>query len=110
MCWRESAANWLYGVALRGARVQHPKLRRPVARARGGRHGQNRVAAGGRLCGTVRLMDEELHRLPERYWQPLLLCYLEGQKRAIGRCSDWACRCERCIAALSAAWHCCGRG
>ena len=27
------------------------------------------------------MLDQKLRRLPERYRQPLLLCYLEGQTR-----------------------------
>jgi RNA polymerase sigma factor (sigma-70 family) len=76
----ELLANWLYGVAYRTA--QHARER--SAR----RHQREREAASMPSPQTDpespshdlgRLLDEELHRLPEKYRLPLVLCYLEGR-------------------------------
>jgi len=80
--WRESVGNWLYGVACRTAL----RLR---TRAGARRHHEHQ-AASMRTGGAVALaeqedarsmLDEELVRLPDRYRQPLLLCYLQGLTR-----------------------------
>jgi RNA polymerase sigma factor (sigma-70 family) len=77
---RESLAGWLYGVAQR--------LARQVRLAEAARARRERRAAGGRgeaAAGDpgwdelLRVLDEELQRLPERFRTPLLLCYLEGR-------------------------------
>jgi RNA polymerase sigma factor (sigma-70 family) len=77
---RESLASWLYRVAQRIAR--HARL------AEAGRSRRERQAAAGREQATdgdpgweelLRVLDEELQRMPERYRSPLLLCYLEGR-------------------------------
>jgi RNA polymerase sigma factor (sigma-70 family) len=76
----ELLANWLYGVAYRTA--QHARDR--TAR----RHQREREAASMSVPRTDleeslnelgRVLDEELHRLPEKYRLPLVLCYLEGK-------------------------------
>jgi RNA polymerase sigma factor (sigma-70 family) len=76
----ELLANFLYGVAYRTA------LNARSRAARRGRH--EREAAS--MCSAAsdpesfgqevhELLDEELHRLPEKYRTPLILCYLEGK-------------------------------
>src|SRR5262249_13124338 len=99
--WRDSVSNWLYEVAYRVA----TKARTDAGRRRGherraaketrflGKTGlltPNRDAAWRELCGVP---DEELHRLPERYRAPLLLCYLEGQTQdQAAHRLDWSLR------------------
>ncbi len=74
---RESVGSWLYKVAYRVA------LR---ARARGNRGPDELPAdlpapegADDLLWRDLRpVLDEEIHRLPEKYRTPFVLCYLEG--------------------------------
>lgn len=76
----ELLANWLYGVAYRTA--LHARQR---AARRGAR--DKEVAAMFSPVNETeiesrelrRVLDEELHRLPEKYRAPLVLCYLEGK-------------------------------
>src|SRR6516162_1165068 len=80
--WHDSVANWLYGVAYRLARkVREAAVRRAARESRAAvRIGDDPLAAitGRELLGAL---DEELLRLPERYREPLVLCYLEGLAR-----------------------------
>lgn len=78
--WHESIANWLYGVAWRMS--AEAKARRTRRRER---ERQEMVMpeespmpddATRDLCSAL---DEELRKLPPRYQDPLLLCYLEGR-------------------------------
>jgi RNA polymerase sigma-70 factor (ECF subfamily) len=76
----ELPANWLYGVAYRTA--LH-------SRQRAARRGEREREAAKMIAPRSdpeseseelrRILDEELHRLPERYRAPLVLCYLEGK-------------------------------
>src|SRR5262245_41335644 len=79
---QKSIANWLYGVARRTAmksreraarrrRVEKvaPMLPEPAARPQ---------SSLQEICA---LLDDELSRLPARYRQPLLLCYMESHTR-----------------------------
>ncbi|HTU90099.1 MAG TPA: sigma-70 family RNA polymerase sigma factor [Gemmataceae bacterium] len=76
----ELLANWLYGVAYRTA--LH-------ARQRGARRSEREREAAAMSVPKSdpeyeptelrRVLDEELHRLPEKYRAPLILCYLEGK-------------------------------
>jgi RNA polymerase sigma factor (sigma-70 family) len=79
---KASLASWLHRVAYRVA----ADLRRDIARRRGREERTGDIAATDtstditwRELRTV--LDEELHRLPERYRAPLILCYLEGKTR-----------------------------
>src|SRR5437868_14284770 len=76
---RELIANWLYGVAQRVAR----RARAAAAR----RHGKEQRATEVTAFGTddaasaelVRVIHEELDRLPTKYRSPVVLCCLEGK-------------------------------
>jgi len=84
----DSVASWLYKVGYRIAlRLRQDKVRRRVQEQRqlqpppSGRQGES----GGEGLGDVvrrelqQILDEEVHRLPEKYRAPILLCYLQGQ-------------------------------
>ena len=70
--------NWLYGVALRVANKERAKgaRRRFVERQAADRVTQADGTAG--LAELRSVIDEEIHRLPERYRVPLVLCHMEG--------------------------------
>src|SRR5258708_5720859 len=80
--WQTSIANWLYTTARRVCRNA-----RVVARRRAAREGRAAVpeavhpvdAMTGREF--LRILDEELEKLPPRYREPLVLCCLEGLTR-----------------------------
>ncbi len=75
---RTLLSNWLYGVAYRVAHKERAKglRRREVEREAGERAWEVGVDSNQAELRTV--IDEEIHRLPERYRLPLLLCHLEG--------------------------------
>src|SRR5262249_53259091 len=77
---RDNLAGWLYGVTRR--------LARQAQLAEAARSRRERKAAGvrgpayerdGGWDELLRILDEELQRMPERLRAPLLLCYLEGR-------------------------------
>jgi RNA polymerase sigma-70 factor (ECF subfamily) len=76
----ELLANWLYGVAYRTA--LHAR-QRSVRRSEREREAAKMIAPsndpGGESEELQRILDEELHRLPQKYRAPLVLCYLEGK-------------------------------
>jgi RNA polymerase sigma factor (sigma-70 family) len=76
---RDSVGSWLYGVAFRVA----SNLKAKTARRRKYEHLVARtVRTSGPddpLADARALLLEELERLPDRYRQPLVLCYLEGK-------------------------------
>jgi RNA polymerase sigma factor (sigma-70 family) len=80
--WNDSIANWLYGVAHRLARkAKDAALRRSVHEARAPVRSVSdplTEITGRELLGAF---DEEMLRLPGKYREPLLLCYLEGLTR-----------------------------
>jgi RNA polymerase sigma factor (sigma-70 family) len=78
VAWRDSVANWLYGVAYRLALN---------AKLSAGRRRRHEASAPARAAGpaeeiTLReaqaILNEELARLPTRYRAPLVHCFLEG--------------------------------
>jgi RNA polymerase sigma factor (sigma-70 family) len=77
----DSLAGWLHRVALHAA-VQ---LKRNISRRKDWSALPADVAQAERDDVSWRevrgLVDEELARLPERFRQPLILCYLEGKTR-----------------------------
>jgi RNA polymerase sigma factor (sigma-70 family) len=77
---RDSLAGWLYGVAQRLARQARLAEAARTRRERRAATERCSAAAGDPAWRELlRVLDEELQRLPERYRLPLLLCYLEGQ-------------------------------
>jgi len=78
--WQDSIANWLYGVAYRVA----VRARNAATVRRRHESQVHDMPRSDSLTETERqelrtLLDEELHRLPEKYRAPLVLCYLEGK-------------------------------
>jgi RNA polymerase sigma factor (sigma-70 family) len=76
----ERLANWLFGVAYRvAARIRAKAVKQESLQM----HSleplmeDNTVEVARRELQSV--LDEELHRLPETYRLPLILCYLEGK-------------------------------
>lgn len=80
--WQASVANWLYTTA---RKVAHNA--RLAAARRGKREGAVAVSESvppfDAMTGRelVAALDEELDKLPPRYREPLVLCYLEGLTR-----------------------------
>jgi RNA polymerase sigma-70 factor (ECF subfamily) len=76
----ELLANWLYGVAYRTA--LHAR-QRTARRGEREREAAKMIVPSDEPEGDAqelrRILDEELHRLPEKYRAPLVLCYLEGK-------------------------------
>jgi RNA polymerase sigma factor (sigma-70 family) len=80
--WQDSVHGWLYGVAHQMAKkAKRARLRRRVREieARRASHPSPSPHAAMRELSAV--LDEELRRLPARYREPLLLCYLQGMTR-----------------------------
>jgi RNA polymerase sigma factor (sigma-70 family) len=80
--WQESVANWLYATARKvshNARVAAERR----ARRETGAVVPEAVEPVDRMTGRERLaaLDAALDRLPARYREPLVLCYLEGLTR-----------------------------
>jgi RNA polymerase sigma factor (sigma-70 family) len=77
---RELLGNWLYGVAYRVALRARAEGARRRQRERPG--GEERAVEPARetMPDDLRpVIHEEVHRLPEKYRIPVVLCYLEGQ-------------------------------
>jgi RNA polymerase sigma factor (sigma-70 family) len=71
---------WLHGVAFRvAARIRSNAARRPAEESRGARPEAVRFADELERTELRSLIDEEIHRLPERYRRAVVLCYLEGR-------------------------------
>src|SRR5438105_3571101 len=78
---RTSVGSWLHGIALRVS------LRARIARARRQAREQRmaaRTADSNRadLHELAVVLDDQLEQLPAKYRDPLVLCYLEGLRRA----------------------------
>jgi RNA polymerase sigma factor (sigma-70 family) len=105
--WRESVTGWLGAVASRlarhalGAAMRQRSRERPAGALADGEDEQRtpgRDGDYGRLPDDVHphedplgevarrelrlVLDDELHRLPEKYRAPVVLCYLEGKTNA----------------------------
>ncbi|MCI0461711.1 MAG: RNA polymerase sigma factor [Gemmataceae bacterium] len=86
--WHDSIANWLHGVARRLALKQRGRAARRRALEQQLTHARPTSSASALTWDELQpLLDEELERLPARYREPLVLCYLEGLTRdeAAGR-------------------------
>ena len=75
-------ANWLYATARKVARNARLAAARR-ARREGAAAVPEAVPPADAMTGRELLaaLDEELDRLPPRYREPLVLCYLEGLTR-----------------------------
>jgi RNA polymerase sigma factor (sigma-70 family) len=80
--WRSSAAGWLYAVARKVAGNARVAARRR-ARREAVVAGPDHVQPVDRMTGRELLaaVDAELDRLPPRYRDPLVLCFLQGLTR-----------------------------
>src|SRR5262249_53411156 len=82
VCWHGSVAGWLHGVAHNTARRARDASAR---RAHHERLAPARAAADPLAEMSARelldALDEELSHLPQKYREPLVLCYLEGAAR-----------------------------
>jgi RNA polymerase sigma factor (sigma-70 family) len=79
--WGPSVGPWLYEVASRLACAARRRAARRRERERRAAVPEARPAPDASLCELAGVVDEELHRLPGPYRQPLLLCCLEGRTR-----------------------------
>jgi RNA polymerase sigma factor (sigma-70 family) len=77
----ESVASWLYGVAYRIAVRAKARSARRQARERQGVAVEAIAPAEGEGQDFVPVLHEEVHRLPEKYRTPVVLCYLQGKSR-----------------------------
>src|SRR5208283_330735 len=79
---REMVGNWLYGVAYRTARKAKAAAARRHLKEREVRHMPHPEPTGDEMWQELRpLLDRELHRLPDKYRVPVVLCDLEGKTR-----------------------------
>ncbi len=80
-----SLAGWLYRVAHRAALAARARLARSVPAA--DLESEALAPPSGGEEGLRELLDQEVQRLPEKYREPFVLCYLEGRttEEAAGR-------------------------
>jgi RNA polymerase sigma factor (sigma-70 family) len=90
--WRDSAAGWLYAVALRlAARARCQAARRPLSAVVEPAAPDPFEAMSAR--DLLAALDEELAALPERYRGPAVLCWLEGRtQQEAARLLGWSLR------------------
>jgi RNA polymerase sigma factor (sigma-70 family) len=78
----ESVASWLHGVAYR---IAHRAKQMTIKRKNRDRRATAREPQSATADLAVRdlqaILDDELHRLPEKYRAPFVLCCLEGRSR-----------------------------
>jgi RNA polymerase sigma-70 factor (ECF subfamily) len=80
---RDSIASWLFGVALRLAlRARQAAAVRRFHERQGGHLAAARSSAARGHSECEALLHEEISRLPERFREPVVLCYLEGLSTA----------------------------
>ncbi len=77
---RRSVGSWLHGVALRVARRARSDAARRMAHERriAEMNAREAVFDARGDEGDFRLLHEEVERLPQKYREPVVLCYLEG--------------------------------
>ncbi len=79
---RETVGNWLYGVAFRTALQAKSKIKRRYAREKQVNEMPEPEENQPSCCNDLlALLDRELHRLPDKYRLPVVLCDLEGRSR-----------------------------
>ncbi len=77
---QELVGNWLWGVAYRTAKRAQADLARWHARERQVRMAMEADPVEEVMYRELRsVLDEEIKRLPTKYRQPFVLCYLEGK-------------------------------
>jgi RNA polymerase sigma factor (sigma-70 family) len=77
---REALGSWLYGVAYRVAlKARTAALRRRGHETRAASRTEEQPEPGGIGDDLRPLIDEEVNRLPDKYRQPVVLCYFEGK-------------------------------
>lgn len=80
--WQPSVANWLHTTARRVAAKARRVSARRVKREGGAAVSESTLPRDDLSARELfAILDEELERLPERYREPLVLCYLEGLSR-----------------------------
>jgi RNA polymerase sigma factor (sigma-70 family) len=78
----EAVSSWLHGVAYRLALKARARAnRRQMREQPAHEHGSPSTVDDLTLRELRAILNEELHRLPEKYRTPLLLCYWEGKTR-----------------------------
>jgi RNA polymerase sigma factor (sigma-70 family) len=79
---RTSLGSWLHGTAARiAANLRRAHARRRRREEQAGRPESWSGEKASAWQDALVVLDEELHKLPERYRAPLILCYLEGRAR-----------------------------
>jgi RNA polymerase sigma factor (sigma-70 family) len=77
---REAVGSFLYGVAYRVAlKARANVLRRQRHERNAARRAEDLAAGEARMDDLRSILDEEINRLPEKYRQPIVLCYFEGK-------------------------------
>jgi RNA polymerase sigma factor (sigma-70 family) len=79
---RETVGNWLYGVAYHTALKARAAAAKRRAKERRGGQMRKHEALPEEVWDEVQpLLDQELHRLPDKYRTAVILCDLEGKTR-----------------------------
>jgi RNA polymerase sigma factor (sigma-70 family) len=79
---REMVGPWLYGVACRTAmKARTENAARRMRERQVCEMPQPQLSRDADDGELFPLLDQELNRLPERYWVPVVLCDLEGRSR-----------------------------
>jgi RNA polymerase sigma factor (sigma-70 family) len=79
---REMVGHWLYGVAYRTAlKARTMNAKRRAKERRAGELPRREPRAEGAPDELLARLDAELHRLPDKYRVPVVLCELEGKSR-----------------------------
>src|SRR5262249_14819560 len=79
---RDLVGNWLYGVACRTAmKARAMSTKRRIKEHEAPGPAWPKDSANGDHEELLRHLDAELHRLPDKYRVPVVLCELEGRSR-----------------------------
>jgi RNA polymerase sigma factor (sigma-70 family) len=77
---KESVGSWLYGVAYHVAREAKARAHRRRTHERQAQDMATPESLAEAVWPELKpVLDEELHRLPDKYRVPLVLCYLQGK-------------------------------